>query len=261
MIFLHSGKLEELDIISTNYELVEEDISTKYAKCYHLYFNGVGGARVHAKLVKPIKEIATGQGIVMFHGYSVDSGDWLDKLAYAQAGITVLALDCRGQGGLSEDTLVTTGGTLRGHIIRGLSDTDPQNLYYRHVFLDGVQAVRILKRIDGVDPNRIGTYGQSQGGALAVASAALEPSIKHVYAVYPFLSDYKRAWEMDVQNSAYEEIAYYFRVFDPTHKEEEAVFSRLGYIDIQHLSERIEGSVDWVIGMRDHICPPSTCCL
>lgn len=248
--------LEELAQYSLAYDLEEADITPDFANCYHLYFSGVGGVRVHAKLVKP--KHPTGQAIAIFHGYSVDSGDWLDKLAYAAQGITVLALDCRGQGGLSEDTLQTKGPTLRGHIIRGLEDSNPDQLYYRHVFLDTVQTVRILQSIEGVDKNRIGVYGQSQGGALATACAALEPTVKHLYAVYPFLSDYERAWNMDVQNSAYEEIAYFFRCFDPTHKRHQEIFEKLGYIDIQHLADRIQASVQWVTAMRDHICPPST---
>ena len=114
--------LKELGQQSLNYELVEADFQTPFADCYHLTFTGVGDAKVYAKFIKPKKHIATGQAVAMFHGYSVDSGDWLDKLAFAAQGITVLALDCRGQGGRSEDTLRTKATTMRGLIIRGLND-------------------------------------------------------------------------------------------------------------------------------------------
>ncbi|UOQ85045.1 acetylxylan esterase [Gracilibacillus salinarum] len=250
--------LQQLDQQSLSYELEDAAITCSFARCHHLYFRGVGENRIHAKLIVPNKEIATGQGMAIFHGYSVDSGDWLDKLAYAAEGVTVIAMDCRGQGGRSEDLLVTKGPTLKGHVIRGLDDPSPEHLYYRQVFLDTVQTVRILKTIDGVDSERIGVYGQSQGGALATACAALEPTVKHLFAVYPFLSDYERAWEMDMQHSAYEEIAYFFRCFDPTHHRHQEIFSRLGYIDIQHLADRIKASVQWITAMRDPICPPST---
>lgn len=42
--------------------------------------------------------------VVNFHGYTGNSGNWFDKLPFAAAGYVVAALDCRGQGGLSEDT-------------------------------------------------------------------------------------------------------------------------------------------------------------
>lgn len=100
----------------------------------------------------------------MFHGYSCDSGDWFDKVSYAAHGFTVLAMDCRGQGGLSEDNLQVQGTTVREYIIRGIDDPDPDRLYYRNVFLDTVQTVRILMSMEQVDPERIGAFGCSQGG-------------------------------------------------------------------------------------------------
>lgn len=248
----------EVDQLSLDFELVPAKIQTDLAECYHLYFKGVGGAKVHCKYVRPKKETKRGPGLVMFHGYSVDSGDWLDKIAYAAHGFTVLALDCRGQGGLSEDNLVVKGTTLRGHIIRGIDDPNPDKFYYRQVFLDTVQTARILMSMEIVDPTRVGVFGISQGGALATACAALEPRVKMAIAIYPFLSDYKRVWEMDMNNSAYAEIAEYFRNFDPHHEREDEIFTKLGYIDIQHFAERIKAKTLWVTGMIDMICPPSS---
>ncbi|KWX80041.1 acetylxylan esterase [Paenibacillus jilunlii] len=251
--------LRELDAQTLDYELVPAEFTSELAECFHLYFTGVGGAKVHCKYVRPKKaEQAKGAGVVMFHGYSCDSGDWMEKVAYAAHGISVLAMDCRGQGGLSEDNLTVQGTTIRGHIIRGIDDPDPDKLYYRNVFLDTAQTARILMNMPEVDPERVGAFGLSQGGALTVACAALEPRIRLAVPVYPFLSDYKRAWELDITTSAYEEINYYFRFFDPHHEREEAIFNRLGYIDIQNLAGRIQAKVLWVTGLADTICPPST---
>lgn len=250
--------LKELDSYGTEYELVPATIQTKLVACYHLYFTGVGGARIHCKLVRPKKDNQKGPGLVYFHGYSVDSGDWSDKITLAAHGVTVLAMDCRGQGGLSEDNLSVKGTTLRGHVIRGMDDPNPENLYYRQVFLDAVQSARILMSMDDIDHTRVGTYGISQGGALSVACAALEPSVKEVICVYPFLSDYRRMWELDINQSAYAEIAEYFKNFDPHHERETEIFNRLGYIDIQNLVSRIQARTLWVTAMMDYICPPST---
>ncbi|MHA6531441.1 acetylxylan esterase [Paenibacillus sp. BAC0078] len=251
--------LSDLDAQPLDYELVPAEFTSELAECFHLYFTGVGGARVHCKYARPKKAVQEkGRGIVIFHGYSCDSGDWMEKVAYAAHGISVLAMDCRGQGGLSEDNLTVQGTTIRGHIIRGLDDPNPDNLYYRNVFLDTAQTARILMSMPEVDPTRVGAYGCSQGGALTVACAALEPRISMAVPVYPFLSDYKRAWELDITTSAYEEINYYFRFFDPHHEREEEIFNRLGYIDIQNLASRIQAKVLWVTGLADTICPPST---
>jgi len=255
-----SRALAELDAQSLEYELVPAAITSPLAECFHLYFTGVGGARVHAKLVRPIASSTENQGpaMAMFHGYSCDSGDWFDKIAYAAHGITVLALDCRGQGGLSEDNLQVKGTTLRGHIIRGLDDPDPDKLYFRNVFLDTVQTVRILMSMPHVDAERVGVHGCSQGGALATACAGLEPRVKLAVPVYPFLTDYRHAWEMGASTSAYEELVYYFRWFDPNHEREDDIFEKLGYIDISNLADRIKAKVLFVTGLADTICPPST---
>ncbi|WP_178075991.1 alpha/beta fold hydrolase [Paenibacillus oralis] len=250
--------LMELDAQPLDYELEAADFRTPLAECYHLYFIGVGGARVHAKYVKPRALQRKGPGLALFHGYHTGSGDWFDKAAYAAHGITVIALDCRGQGGLSEDNLTVKGTTLKGHIIRGVGEETPDKLYYRNVFLDLVQTVRILMSMEQVDPGRIGVHGCSQGGALTVACAALEPRVKLAIPVYPFLTDYKKAWEMEVNTSAYEELAYYFRFMDPLHRTQEAFFNKLGYIDIQNLADRIRAKVIFVTGLADSICPPYT---
>ena len=168
----------------------------------------------------------------------MSSGDWSDKLKWAARGFSVAALDCRGQGGLSEDTGGVKGTTLRGQFIRGLDDV-PDNLLFRHIFLDTAQLARIVMEMPDVDPDRVGATGGSQGGGLTLACAALEPRVRRAFPVYPFLCDYQRVWEMDLAARAYEELAWYFRAFDPRHEREAEVFTRLGYIDVQHLAPRI----------------------
>jgi cephalosporin-C deacetylase len=109
-----------------------------------------------------------------------------------------------------------------------------------------------------IDPGRVAAMGGSQGGALTVACAALEPRIARLAPQYPFLSDYKRVWEMGLAEEAYEELRSYFRQFDPLHEREEEIFRTLVYIDLQFLSERIRGEVLMATGLMDSICPPST---
>jgi cephalosporin-C deacetylase len=109
-----------------------------------------------------------------------------------------------------------------------------------------------------VDPKRVGAKGGSQGGGLTLACAALEPRIVRAAPVFPFLCDYQRVWEMDLARDAYEELDYYFRRFDPTHERENEIFTRLGYIDVQHLADRIDASVLMTTCLMDTVCPPST---
>lgn len=250
--------LAELDAATLDYTLESAEFSAPGIRCEYLYFTGVGGARVGCQFLCPEITSAKIPGIVMFHGYSLNSGNWFSKLPYAYAGFAVLALDVRGQMGRSEDNLVVTGNTFRGHIIRGLSGYDPEKLFFRNVFLDTVQTARILMSMDFVDETRIGATGGSQGGALTIACAALEPRIKMNAAIYPFLSDYKKVWEMDLYKNAYEELSYYVRNMDPRHKNIDKMFEMLGYIDVSNLAPRIKGETYMFITLQDEVCPPST---
>lgn len=253
-IFWSEG-LSELKGIDSDIKIIESEFQVPFAKCYHLYFTGVKGARVHSKLVVPNE--TKGPAVIKFHGYTMDSGEWLDLLPFAALGYVSAALDCRGQGGLSQDIGGVTGGTLYGFIVKGL-DTGAKELYFRNVFLDTAQLAGIIMDRDDVDENRVGVFGASQGGGLTLACAALEPRIKKVSPIFPFLSDYKRVWDMDLDVDAYEGLRTYFRKFDPTHEREDEVFETLSYIDIQNLADRIKGEVLFATGLIDPICPPST---
>ena len=249
--------LAELDAVAPAVQLEPAAFQVPCARCDHLYFSGVGGARVHAKLLRPAAVGAPGRALVNFHGYTGRSPDWSSLLGYVAAGFTVAALDCRGQGGLSEDAGAVRGNTLYGHIIRGLAD-GADKLLYRQIFLDTVRLARLVMELDEVDPERVGATGASQGGGLTLACAALEPRIKRAAPVYPFLCDYLRVWEMDQAQNAYRELSGFFRMFDPTHANQNASFERLGYIDVQHLAGRIQAEVLMATGLMDQVCPPST---
>jgi cephalosporin-C deacetylase len=242
-------------------EFVPHALNAPFAECFHLYFTGVGGARVHAKYLRPRGATAPHPAVLMFHGYTGSSGDWSDKLAYVARGFSVAALDCRGQGGLSEDLGGVTGTTMRGHIIRGLDDAlagRPEKLLFRQIFLDTAQLARVVLALPEVDADRVGATGASQGGALTLACAALEPRIRRAAPVFPFLCDYRRVWEMDLAQNAYEELRLYFRNHDPRHERAEEVWTALGYVDNQHLASRIRARVLMPVGLMDQICPPST---
>ena len=249
--------LAEMKAIDPQVELIPADFQVDYAECFHLYFTGVGGARVHAKFIRPKNKPEPHPAVLMFHGYSSNSGDWHDKLGYAAAGLSVAALDCRGQGGLSEDPGGTTGWTLHGHIVRGLDD-EPEKFAFRQIFLDTAQLANIVMAMPDVDDTRVGATGVSQGGALTLVCTALEPRIKRSAPVYPFLCDYQRVWEMGLDKDAYAELRSYFRRFDPRHERETEIFTKLGYIDVQYLCPRIEAEVMLSVGLLDQICPPST---
>lgn len=250
--------ISSLNAVDPKTELIKSNFQVPNAECFDLWFTGIENARIHAKYLRPIFKEKKHPALIQFHGYSRNSGDWCEKLHYVSLGFSVAALDCRGQGGLSEDTGGVKGNTTRGQIIRGLDDPEPQKLLFRNIFLDAAQLTKIVMNMPEVDANRVGVIGGSQGGGLTLACAALEPRIKRAVVISPFLCDYKRIWEMDLAKDAYEELKMYFRLHDPLHKREKQIFTKLGYIDVQNLANRIRADVLMAVGLMDTVCPPST---
>ena len=267
-----AAALRELDATDPQPELRPATaIAPHQTEAFDLWFTGVGGARIYAKYLRP-KSTSTPStststsplkparrpAVLQFHGYSGHSGDWLDKFGWPAEGFCYAAMDCRGQGGRSEDSGRVKGTTLRGHIVRGLDDPDPRNHAFRQIFLDTAQLARVVMNFPEVDADRVGCFGASQGGALSLACAALEPRIRRTAPVFPFLCDYQRVWEMDLAKEAYEELRTFFRAFDPRHEREAEIFTKLGYIDCQHLAPRIQAEVLMFTSLMDTICPPSS---
>ncbi|MHB1459358.1 MAG: acetylxylan esterase [Armatimonadota bacterium] len=249
--------IAEMKSVDPNMELIPCPTQSKTAEYFDLYFTGVGGARVHAKYMRPKNCDQPHPAVLIFHGYTGNAGDWFNMRAWIAEDFSVAALDCRGQGGLSEDIGGVKGTTYNGHIIRGLSDS-PEKLLFRSIFLDCAQLASIVMKMPEVDASRVGAAGLSQGGALTLACAALEPNIKRAAPIFPFLCDYKRVWEMDLAKNAYAELVSYFKYFDPLHECEDEIFARLGYIDCQHLAPKIRADVLMLTGLMDITCPPST---
>ena len=160
--------------------------------------------------------------------------DWADMLAYTVAGYGVVSMDVRGQSGYSQDGLRSPlGNTVKGHIIRGAVE-DREHLFYKNVYLDIYQLVEIMVSLPQVDEKRLSSYGASQGGALALVAAALNPRIKKTVTIYPFLSDFRRVLEIGNTSEAYDELFRYCKFHDPFYETEEETMEILAYIDVKN---------------------------
>ncbi len=227
------------------------------ADAYDLTFFGTKGATVYAKFMRPKNLAGKAPAVLLFHGLSGSSSEWNAMLNYVSEGYVVAFLDVRGQGGQSADIGGVAGTTYTTPFTRGI-EGKPEDLLYRDVYLDTAMLARIVMGLDYVDASRVGVSGGSQGGGLSLACAALVPEIKLCAPTYPYLSDYRRVWDMDLDKGAYEGIRYYFRHFDPRHERVDEIFTKLGYIDVQHLAPRIRAKVLMGTGLMDTTCPPST---
>ena len=248
------AEVEQLEIV---YQLRPSSFSSPIAECFELVFSAIDGSIIVCQLLKPKVIVKNSPVIFQFHGYHTNVGDWSDKLTLVALGYMVVAMDVPGQGGASQDCSQTAGGNLRGHLLRGVEE-GPENLFYKKVYQAIYQLTRIVDSMSEVDNCQFYSYGVSQGGALALVCAALCPQVKASFVQYPFLSDFREAYGLQAEQSAYEELPYYFRFRDPLHETEETVFRALDYIDIQYLVPWIKGKVFWGMALEDRICHPKT---
>src|ERR1700759_1447196 len=65
----------EMKAVDPQLELRPAKFQTPFADCFNLFFTGVGGARVHAKFVRPKNLSGKAPAVVQFHGYTGHSGE------------------------------------------------------------------------------------------------------------------------------------------------------------------------------------------
>ncbi len=246
--------VEELD---DNLVMKKSEFTSSGVEMFDCWFTGIEGAKVYFKYLRPLGT-KNNRVIVGFHGYTANSGEWSSYLRYVYNGFAVAVMDCRGQGGRSQDVGGVKGNTHFGHIYRGVSEWNPSKLYYRNVYLDTVQMTKIVCNMEENSKDDVTSIGDSQGGALALACASLSKYITKTTPVYPFLSDYKYNYENYEKSVAFAELADYFRLQDPTHKTEDKFFELLGYIDIQNLVHRVTAKVLFASGLKDNVVAPKS---
>jgi cephalosporin-C deacetylase len=112
---------------------------------------------------------------------------------------------------------------------QGIGRQSKETFYYRAAYVAGPRAIDFLRSLPQVDPRKIVVSGMSQGGSLALATAALQPDIALAEADVPgrsrmdlLTTTYKAnmslpppagmtAWEMFEKTLAYFDVSYFAR--------------------------------------------------
>jgi len=126
-----------------------------------------GGERCAAWLYRAAA--AESPVVVMAHGLSGTRRDSLGPFAesFAQAGIAALLFDHRGFGD---------------------SEGEPDLFEPGRQLEDWAAAIELARGLDGIDPDRVATFGSSMGGGNALAAAAADPRVAAAISQVPFLT-------------------------------------------------------------------------
>ena len=218
---------------------------TSTQNVYHISFqNDRPGSRMYGILIVPKKKGSypailqvPGAGIRPYRGLNL--GDNIITLAIGIHGIP-MDMPQEVYGNLSS-------GALNGY--PGFNKSDRNAYYYKRVYLGCVKAVDFIYSLPEFNGSTIGVTGGSQGGALSIVTAGLDPRIKFLAALYPALCDY--AGYLNRRAGGW---PHYFRNAQPSPNEVET----LAYFDVVNFARRVkvQGWYSW--GYNDVTCPPTS---
>jgi cephalosporin-C deacetylase len=221
-------------------------------------FSGASGDRIKAWYLRPPGADGQAPVVVTFIGYGGGRGMPAEHALLPALGYAVFVMDTRGQGG--RWTTGATGdrpgdpaaGPENAKVMtRGIAQ--PEGYYYTRLFTDAVLAVEAASELAGAP--RVAVSGVSQGGGLALATAALVPQAVAVcHADVPFLCDIQRGITL-APEAPYTEVAEFL-----AHNVDliPASLNTLRYVDCALLARRITARCLLSVGLMDTICPPST---
>ncbi len=208
------------------------------------------GARLYGILATP-KKAGKYPAVLQVPGAGVRPYAGIVNLA--EKGIITLQIGIHGVPVTYEAELYESlrFGALKGYNFANLDDRD--KYYYKRVYLGCVRAVDYLYSLQQFDGANLAVWGGSQGGALAIVTAALDNRVKHLVSLYPALCDltgylHGRAggWP------------HMFNEYNSPFLAKEDKINVSAYYDVVNFARSIQVPGFYTWGYNDETCPPTS---
>lgn len=174
------------------------------------------------------------------------------NLYYAKNGFIRLEMDIHGLNPeMTAEQFKEISGAFdheNGYLCNGLDDKD--NYYMKHVYVACIRALDYLCSLPEWDGKNVFVQGGSQGGALSLITAGLDPRVTACVANHPALSD--MAGYLDNRAGGYPHFNKMNQMLTP------AKVETMAYYDVVNFARRITCPVYLTWGYNDNVCPPTT---
>ena len=139
-------------------------------------------------------------------------------------------------------------GALNGYWNFNLANRD--EFYYKRVFIGALRAVDYICSLDEFNHKQLGVTGSSQGGALSIATGALDKRVTFIAAVHPAMCDHTAF--LHQQQGGWP--CYFLYNDNPS----QADINTSKYYDVVNFARllKIPGWYSW--GYNDNVCSPTS---
>jgi len=239
----------ELAQVPANYRVLERrDLSTQYKKVYSVEMHSFGDLVIRGWLVVP----TDGNKFPVHYrvpGYVVSLQPNMDNDDFIAFDLNV-----RGNGNSKDVINIGTDNY-------SLINIENKDKYiYRGVYMDCLRGLDFLYSHSnlGIDTSKIFVEGGSQGGSLALVTAALDKRVKLLTMQVPLYADIHDNFAI---SASYEQQVFPFKVFRKYQSQHagfswEKFYSTFDYYDPQNFAPMVKCPVLMGIGLLDQFCPP-----
>ena len=131
---------------------------------------------------------------------------------------------------------------------------DKNHYYYRGAYMDAVRAIDFVASRDKVQKDNIFAEGQSQGGALTIAAAALcDNRLNAIAPALQFMGNFPEYFQISAWPAA---VAFQQR--DNYGMTDQQMYDMLSYFDTKNLAKWVTCPVKSAVGLQDNVCPIRT---
>ena len=248
--FWNTGKAELAKIPLESKMIHMPDRSTDAVDVFQVNFRNIGNSRVYGVLTVP-KGGGKYPAILQVPGAGIRP--YAGDIAKAAKGAIVLQIGIHGIPiDLPQEVYANlAAGALSGYPTFNLQDKDLY--YYKRVYLGCIRAVDFLVSLPQFDGQNLGIQGGSQGGALSIITAALDPRIKYLAAMYPALSD--MTGYLHGRASGWPHV---FTGKNLQYFNNPKAIETVGYYDVVNFARILNTPGFYTWGFNDDTCPPTS---